>query len=536
MYQTNPSYSYVFKERYGKLNWKDVIKIDIDLLIRNNDIAPIEEFIENLVFSNIEDNDMQVIPESFILKLLRTYQYIIEYLMFTQQKVESDNKSIEIQYNTMISDAANKEVKMKENKARINQLKKENKQKEVVLNTYKFLLDDYKKSNYLYLILLLYCNIYRLILTISLYFLILNPSNFLDNVIDKKEFFYCKYCEGKKFTSQEKVDEHITRRHALQISQEQLLKTTLNQNRDKDKLDTLIHDVEIEKKLDGLKTYFENFLMTEKKHNDLFKIMENQKQLEDRIKGIGTGTNPELEKQLQEMKDLLKSQQNKEVDHKDRDEMERTLKKLKDENDQKMLLFTTQIDMLKCTFADELSKLKDKKQQPVILYAQEASSVEIKRKEKQETPPKKVEKAVTPPKKETPPKKIIPKKLFNAAELEDDLDISIEEPKIIPIVKKSTKKVEEPIIKQPEIIDPPKPIVEAPKEIKIEKSAAVIEVLPKPVPLVEKPEPEMIVPEMVKESKPNRDLEMMEKVKRSMDNRDYEFHHAQSSIMKSVKL
>jgi len=145
-YQTNPAFSYVFKERYGKLNWKDVVKIDIDLLIRNNDITPIEDYIENLVFSNIEDNDMQVIPESFILKLLRTYQYIIEYLMFTQQKVENDNKSIEIQYNTMITDAANKEAKMKENKLRINALKKENKQKEVVLSTYKFLLDDYKKS------------------------------------------------------------------------------------------------------------------------------------------------------------------------------------------------------------------------------------------------------------------------------------------------------------------------------------------------------------------------------------------------------
>jgi len=145
-YQTNPAFSYVFKERYGKLNWKDVVKIDIDLLIRNNDITPIEDYIENLVFSNIEDNDMQVIPESFILKLLRTYQYIIEYLMFTQQKVENDNKSIEIQYNTMITDAANKEAKMKENKLRINALKKENKKNEIVLSTYNFRLDDYKKS------------------------------------------------------------------------------------------------------------------------------------------------------------------------------------------------------------------------------------------------------------------------------------------------------------------------------------------------------------------------------------------------------
>ena len=60
-----------------------------------------------------------------------------------------------------------------------------------------------------------------------------------------------------------------------------------------------------------------------------------------------------------------------------------------------------------------------------------------------------------------PPKKIIAKKLFNAAELEDDLDISIEEPKV-PIKKQSTKKVEEPKI---EVISPLKPVLEEPKQI-----------------------------------------------------------------------
>lgn len=116
------------------------------MLIRNNDIAPLEDYIENLVFSQIEDNDMQVIPESFILKLLRIYQYIIEYLMFTQQKVENENKIIESQYNQMITEATQKEATMKENKNKINILKKQNKQKEIVLHTYQFLLEDYKKS------------------------------------------------------------------------------------------------------------------------------------------------------------------------------------------------------------------------------------------------------------------------------------------------------------------------------------------------------------------------------------------------------
>ncbi len=145
-YQTSPSYNYVFRERYGRLNWKDIISLDLDIMVRNNDITPLEDYIENLVFAVIEENDMQCMPEHFILKLLRIYQYIIEYLMFTQQKIENENKVFETHHNNMISESKTSEQRMKENKQRINSLKKENKQKEVVVNTYKFLLEDYKKS------------------------------------------------------------------------------------------------------------------------------------------------------------------------------------------------------------------------------------------------------------------------------------------------------------------------------------------------------------------------------------------------------
>ncbi len=130
-YQTNPSYSYTFKTRHGRLNWKEIISLDIDSIIRNNDIAPLEDYIENFVYSIIEDNDLQCLPEHLILKLLRNYQYIVEYLMFTQQKVENDNKVFETHHNNMISESKSNEQKMMENKKRINTLKKENKQKEV---------------------------------------------------------------------------------------------------------------------------------------------------------------------------------------------------------------------------------------------------------------------------------------------------------------------------------------------------------------------------------------------------------------------
>jgi len=44
------------------------------------------------------------------------------------------------------------------------------------------------------------------------------------------------------------VDEHIQRRHALQLSQEMMLKNTLQHSQKKDRLEGLLYNVEVEKK------------------------------------------------------------------------------------------------------------------------------------------------------------------------------------------------------------------------------------------------------------------------------------------------
>jgi len=320
-----------------------------------------------------------------------------------------------------------------------------------------------------------------------------------------------------------------------------LLKNTLNQTHEKDKLDAVLQEVQIEKKLDGLKSYFENFLMTTQKHDDLYKIMENQKALEDRIKGIGQGTSPELEKQLQEMRELLLNSKNdnKDKNKESKEEMEKQLQRIKEENEAKMKIFTDQINLLKNSFADELAKLKEKKQ-PIIV-PQEAVSIKfepVKKIVQIEIPKVEVApKPETPPTKPiTPPKKVAPKKLFNAAELEDDL--SIEEPPK-PIVKKVTKKIEKPKPlpeePQPVIVEPPKSVVlqEALptfESMKVEKELVIAikeEEKPKKAePIIEPPIPHE-----------NNSKILIEKVKRSIDHRDDEYMKTPGRpVLKSVRM
>jgi hypothetical protein len=225
---------YNFKERGGRLKWKDIINLDIDGMVRNNDLTPLENYLDNLIFSTIDENDLQIVPEPSILKLLRIYQYTLEYLLYSQQKLEGENRIIETNYNQLIQDIMAKDNALKENKNVIKTLKKEKREKDMVVNTYKCVIDEYK------------------------------TGGVKEQV---KNYFYCKICTGKRFSSEEMLFQHHQRRHNLN-------------NSDHSKKSGGIDD-----KLDQMKTYFETYIKSFQ-NDSYLKIFENQRNIEQRLNDI----------------------------------------------------------------------------------------------------------------------------------------------------------------------------------------------------------------------------------------------------------
>ncbi len=312
-----------------------------------------------------------------------------------------------------------------------------------------------------------------------------------------------------------------------------LLKNSLANSQEKGKLDHLLQDVEIEKKLDGLKTYFENFLLGNQRHEDLHHIMDNQKDLEEKLKAMSGNNNPELERQLQDMRDLIKDSQNKKDNTQD---FEKALWKINEDSEDKMKMFTKQIDVLKDSFTLEIKNLREEEKKPekaVVIQKQETvSSLKFTpEKKKPKTPPK----AETPSKAKTPSKKVVvpPKKLFNAGDLESDH--SIEEPpkpktpakkpvpkqKTPPPKEKTPKKIEP----KPEEIKPPEVVLQPTEEsIKQDAEASINEIKdPEPEPVEEK----------------NDNLDLINKVMRSIYHRDEEFEKTPGksvTLFKKVKM
>jgi hypothetical protein len=86
--------SFVFRQRSGEINWREIQNIDIDFLIQSGNISKINELLENLTFSNIDTSDLQRFPDTFVLKFIRLSQFALEYLQQQKSQLESENEGI----------------------------------------------------------------------------------------------------------------------------------------------------------------------------------------------------------------------------------------------------------------------------------------------------------------------------------------------------------------------------------------------------------------------------------------------------------
>lgn len=393
---SNSGLQYLFKERSGKIKWKEIMKLDLDGMVRNNDLSPLEAYLENLIFSNVDENDMQIVPETSFVTLVRMYQYILEYLLFTQQKLENDNKVLESNYNQLINDAMAKENLLKENKSLINTLKKDKKEKEMVLNTYKCLIDEYKSGKF---------------------------GN-VEVANNEKKYFYCKICEGKKFSTEENLMAHMDRRH---YRESQLSKDQVKKDKEKEK------EPNIEEKFEEMKTFFETYVKNF--HNDSYlKIYENQKNLENKITEVKYERNHEIKEMENQFRNTLldiKEQYLKNSmnnfgnsymqtqrrdsdsdDEKSKKKLKKETKKMnemlnqlnKDQND-KIQGILEQLSNFKDSISEELKNLKEEKEKKKEKKEKKEKKDKEKEKEKKEELRESSEEVLKRRKKEEAPSK-----------------------------------------------------------------------------------------------------------------------------------
>ena len=258
-----------FAKREDKLNINIVNNLDLDNMIRMNNIEPLKNISGNLICQEIKEEDFE---DQNLPKLLKVFQYSLEYLNAKRMKLVKTNEKLHIEYEQLINQSLELEKKLKENKNEITRNKSKKKEHELLLLTYESLVNfNCNPTENTNIIMKNIKTNYGL-----------NVTEYEKNISNKigtyprNERFYCHICNGKYFNTERGLENHMKRRHLAQI----------RQNSEKEKEEMKAEEIQelYDKKLEETKNHFQNLLMQK---NDII----SKANLEEEINMIKRETN-----------------------------------------------------------------------------------------------------------------------------------------------------------------------------------------------------------------------------------------------------
>lgn len=251
-YKIMSSRDNIFYYENSKFLWKQLMKLDPSYIIKTKEISLLEPYVENILYSKLKPDDIDILSNEYIVQLVTLLQLIGQYMVYTQKKMEFENQELKDKIEEMEENIQNTE----KYQALIENLNKQNHEKDYLLKTYQNMVNRNKTRN--------------------------DINNNLSSKNDgfngnENKYFYCKICSGKKFKSQRFLDEHMKRRHNDVLEKELDYQET-NESNIKDKN----YKEAFDKKLNSMREYFEKMIQQTQEIKELnllnkkFDFLQNQ--------------------------------------------------------------------------------------------------------------------------------------------------------------------------------------------------------------------------------------------------------------------
>ena len=213
-----------------KFAWKEIMNNNY---IFNNGNEFDNPLINNILNSNINENEIKNIPENYLINLINTLQGLANKAIENKNNLQVENEKL---YNDLNEIKNNYDYIVKNNNKmnkNINELKKEN-------NEQKNIIKNYQNNNYKY------NNIYNIK---------------LDNYFYKQKF-HCKFCSNKIFKSKYYLEQHIQRRHPNNYENSKNIENLEQKKK------------HLENRLDQMKIYFEILINASIRKSQYMKLNE----------------------------------------------------------------------------------------------------------------------------------------------------------------------------------------------------------------------------------------------------------------------
>ena len=194
------------------LKWRNIMKIDLDLIRNSRDLSLLNSNLENIIYSDITEDDIQSVPEENVIKLIQILQFLNEFLLEQRQIINGRLISLKQEEEKLSKNQQDLEVVLLKQKDYLIKSKKEAKERLKEITDYKnainALLKDGKNNlrgkN---------INITDINMDINRNMKNYGYNNYNNNYL--KTGYKCKYCTGKVFPSEFELKKHLSDIHLI---------------------------------------------------------------------------------------------------------------------------------------------------------------------------------------------------------------------------------------------------------------------------------------------------------------------------------
>jgi hypothetical protein len=172
-----------FKQRHGKINWRDIQNLDIDTVISLGDTEKLKGILDNITYGVLERDDLQRFPDSMVLKLFQVAQLGLEYLHDMKNRMETQTKFKDSELIDHSSKYQQLQAKISNQQKLVSKLQHELSHKRKTLGTYEYILKQP------------------------------TTAAFLEKAMLKENISKCSSCH-KVFINASYLAKHIEKRHA----------------------------------------------------------------------------------------------------------------------------------------------------------------------------------------------------------------------------------------------------------------------------------------------------------------------------------
>ena len=204
------------------LRWRNIMKINLHQLKNARDLSVIQPNLDNLIFGDVTEEDVQSLPEMNIVKLIDILQTSCDILLNEQQELEGEMMKLENENIQVINKFKNDEKKYVKNKDLICRLKKEKKRDLSVLYSYQNVINNLRNGTYYNM-----RNITKNITDINIKNKNIDDTNINSN---REKEFKCQYCpNNKSFMTEFELHKHLSEVHGLDKSNNNINQPRINQ-------------------------------------------------------------------------------------------------------------------------------------------------------------------------------------------------------------------------------------------------------------------------------------------------------------------